>query len=178
MIQIRIRDPRSLRSWYMKWTNESFVTVGLWIPAIFCHPSGLTNSYGESWDSSCEKSWVPVKTHESLGLYVTTQFNPKTDSKTLYYWIQFNEIEIYSFCCQAQQRLKEICAIKQQPQNTIFYKIIFRLITWSLHPTGHMSQIILWDFYVSETQVAEVTKSLRRADPDSDHPKGTHPYSL
>ena len=87
--------------------------------------------------------------------------NPKTDSKTLYYWIQFTEIKIYSFCCQAQQRLKEICAIKQQPQNTIFYKIIFRLITWSLHPTGHMSQIILWDFYVSETQVAEVTKSLR-----------------
>ena len=21
----------------------------------------VTNSYGESWDSSCEKSWVPVK---------------------------------------------------------------------------------------------------------------------
>ena len=36
--------------------------------------------YGESWDSSCEKSWVPgqnrwvpIQKHESLGLYVTTQ---------------------------------------------------------------------------------------------------------
>ena len=25
----------------------------------------VTNSYGESWDSSCEKSWVPVKKKES-----------------------------------------------------------------------------------------------------------------
>ena len=40
----------------------------------------VTNSYAESWDSSCEKSrvsvqnhWVPVQKHESLGLYVTTQ---------------------------------------------------------------------------------------------------------
>ena len=24
------------------------------------HSDFLTNSYGESWDSSCEKSWVPV----------------------------------------------------------------------------------------------------------------------
>ena len=47
--------------------------VDLQIPAIFCDPSGLTNSYGESWDSSCEKSVVPVKKHECLGLYVTTQ---------------------------------------------------------------------------------------------------------
>ena len=25
----------------------------------------VTNSYGESWDSSCEKSWVPVKKNKS-----------------------------------------------------------------------------------------------------------------
>ena len=26
----------------------------------------VTNSYGESWDSFCEKSGVPVKKHESV----------------------------------------------------------------------------------------------------------------
>ena len=66
----------------------------------------VPNSYGESWDSSCEKSWVPVHlTDESqlvqkkknysytctlnwkcLGLFVTTQINLEpADAKTLYY---------------------------------------------------------------------------------------------
>ena len=62
----------------------------------------VTNSYGESWDSSCEKYWVPVQKHwvpdikntqvcnwKCLGLCVTRQLIwliSLTDSKTLYYW--------------------------------------------------------------------------------------------
>ena len=50
----------------------------------------VTNSYGESWDSSCEKSWVQVK--KSLKLKILRPLcnqtvYQKTDSKTLYYSI-------------------------------------------------------------------------------------------
>ena len=59
----------------------------------------VTNSYGESWDSSCEKYWVPVQKHQvpgkkkvcnwkCVGLCVTRQLIwliSLTDSKTLYY---------------------------------------------------------------------------------------------
>ena len=42
------------------------------------HKDFVTNSYGESWDSSCEKSWVLVQNQwilnwKCLGLYVTRQ---------------------------------------------------------------------------------------------------------
>ena len=30
--------------------------------------------------------------------------------------VQFTEVKIFSFYCRSQQRLKEICAVKQQPQ--------------------------------------------------------------
>ena len=52
------------------------------------------------------------RNNEALGLYVSTVVNLKTDSKTLCY-IQFTEIKIYSFCDQAQQRLKELCIVKK-----------------------------------------------------------------
>ena len=52
------------------------------------------------------------RNNEALGLYVSTVVNLKTDSKTLCY-MQFTEIKIYSFCDQAQQRLKELCIVKQ-----------------------------------------------------------------
>ena len=52
----------------------------------------VTNSYGESWDSSCEKSWVPVQNHWvpvqksfSPWVFCKQTVNLKTDSKTLYY---------------------------------------------------------------------------------------------
>ena len=46
----------------------------------------VTKSYGESWDSSCEKSWVPVKKKTVSPLVFYNQVvNLKTDSKTLYY---------------------------------------------------------------------------------------------
>ena len=60
----------------------------------------VRSSYGESWDSSCEKSWIPVQNHwapvqkttsstlKMFGSYVTRQLhieNLKTDSKPLYH---------------------------------------------------------------------------------------------
>ena len=62
--------------------------------------------------------------------------------------LKFTEIKVYSFYCIAQQRLKEICVVKQQPQedkngyrnhtNRMFYKNIFRPIDRSLRPTGRL----------------------------------------
>ena len=51
-----------------------------------------TNNYGESWDSSFEKSWVPVKKKTSpklkmLGPFCNQTVNLKTDPKALYYSI-------------------------------------------------------------------------------------------
>ena len=54
----------------------------------------VTNSYGESLDSSCGKSWVPVQIqwgpeNESKieNAFFNQTVNLKTDSKTLYYSI-------------------------------------------------------------------------------------------
>ena len=52
----------------------------------------VTNSYGVSLDSSCEKPWVPVKKKKGpkwkmLGSLCNETVNLKTDSQTLYYSI-------------------------------------------------------------------------------------------
>ena len=80
----------------------------------------VTNSYSESWDLSCENSrvlvknhWVPVQKLESLGFYVTTQYSKDSLQNSV---LQFTEMKIYSFCCKPQQWLKEMCSVKQQPQ--------------------------------------------------------------
>ena len=56
-----------------------------------------TSSYGESWDSSCEKSWVSVQNHwvpvkekkssklKIFGTLCNQTVYLKTDSKALYY---------------------------------------------------------------------------------------------
>ena len=57
--------------------------------------------------------------------------------------LQFTEIKIYSFYCKAQQRLKEICVVKQKPQEQphksheqyILQSRILWSIDRSLHPT-------------------------------------------
>ena len=79
----------------------------------------VTNSYGESWDWSCEKPsvpaqkhWLPVQKHECPGsLCNHTVIKERLQNSVL----QFTEIKIFSFYCRSQQRLKEICAVKQQP---------------------------------------------------------------
>ena len=70
------------------------------IPCCFLgmYRNFVTNSYGESWDSSCEKSWisvlnqwVPVKNKTSLKWkmlgHLCKIVNLKTDSKIPYYTI-------------------------------------------------------------------------------------------
>ena len=49
----------------------------------------VTNSYGESWDSSFEKSWVPFQ--KCLGLYVTRQLIWRQTPKL---WITVHWIKI------------------------------------------------------------------------------------
>ena len=66
-------------------------------------------------------------------------------------------------------KLKEICVIKEKPQEQphwkrIFYKNNVRSINWPLHPTGRIPQIIFnyifRDFYAPGMLDAEETKSL------------------
>ena len=46
--------------------------------SVIARPSDfVTNSYGQSWDSSCEKSWVPVKHDSTINESVN---NSKTSS--------------------------------------------------------------------------------------------------
>ena len=73
----------------------------------------VTKSYGESWDSSCEKSWVPVKKKTVSPLVFYNQVvNLKTLQNSV---LQNTEIKIQFFYFIAQQTLKEICIVKQQP---------------------------------------------------------------
>jgi len=80
--------------------------------------------------------------------------------------LQFTEMKIYSFYHQVQQRLKDICVIKKQPQEQpqkshkqdILYKHLIDLcVLWDAF---HKLFCVLWDFYASGTHDAEVTKSL------------------
>ena len=82
-------------------------------PMTFLFRDFVTNSSGESWDSSCKKSCVPVKKKKSsklkmLGRLCNQTVKLKTDSKTLYYsrlkLIILNHNKGY-----------EICIVKQQP---------------------------------------------------------------
>ena len=89
----------------------------------------VTNSYGESLDSSCKKSWVPVQNQwvpvkkkgvvnwKCLGLICNQTVNLETDAKNPY--LQFTEIEKQSFyILKAQKLLKYFCIFKQQPQKS------------------------------------------------------------
>ena len=78
----------------------------------------VTNSYGESRDSSCEKSWVPVQNQwvlnwKYLGLYVTRHFiwkqTPKPFSKVCW---NLNIVLLF----KAQKRLKQVCFVERQPK--------------------------------------------------------------
>ena len=117
----------------------------------------VTNSYGESWDSSCGKPWVPVQNHwapvqktMSSWVFCNHTVNLEADSKILYYGL----VKIYSLYRKVQQRLTEIYLVKQQPQEQpqkshkqdIPQKHF--QIDWAWHPTRCMPQIILhlWHF--------------------------------
>ena len=104
---------------YRHWVMYLYlVDIVYFYTVIYSNSDIVTNSYGESWDSSCEKSWVPVhltnefqlvnkKNKDSytctvnwkfLGLYVTTQLNLEpADAKTLYYKILTLKYSPYIF---------------------------------------------------------------------------------
>ena len=78
----------------------SYCCVSLDPPLKLFTVNFVTNSYGESWDSSCEKSWVPVhdqcvpvkkkqgvRNWKYLGFYSVCNetVNMETGAKTLYH---------------------------------------------------------------------------------------------
>ena len=95
-------------------------------------------SLSKTIESQLEKQQV------TAGLNVTTQSVQGQTPKLCItvYWL---EIEIYSFYCQVQQKLKEIWDVNDIHKNShrnhthrIFYKNILRSINQSLHSTGCM----------------------------------------
>ena len=131
-----------------------------------------------AWDSSCEKSWVPVHNQwvpvqktmnpqlKMLGPLCNQAFNltPKLCI------LQFTEIKIYSLYCKAQQRLKEICVVKQKPREQP-HKSHEQYILQKRHLMVDRSIFASYaeayelfcfpgDFYQSGTPDTEVTKSL------------------
>ena len=80
--------------------------------------------------------------------------------------LQFTEITIYSFYCKAQQRLKEICVVKQKPreephkshEQCILQKR--HLMVFASYEEAYDLFCFPRDFYGSGTQDTEITKSL------------------
>ena len=113
----------------------------------------VTNSCGETWDSSCEKSWVPVHNQwvpvkkkvlvldgKCLGLSVSRQS----------IWRQTPKLFIIHSLPK-----KEITRTGYSTTK------IFKSISHSLHPTGRIPWIILhlWEFLCIGKAGCKVTKS-------------------
>ena len=84
--------------------------------------------------------------------------------------LQFTEIKIYFFYCKPQERLKEICVVKQKPREQL-HKSQEQCILQKRHLMVNRSLLasyaeayelfsFLGDFYGSGTQDTEVSKSL------------------
>ena len=110
--------------------------------------------YGESWESCCAKSRVPVQKIMHLWVSCDHTVNLKTDSKTLYY--SSLKLKYTPTYCKGQQKLKEISVVLTTATRTATEitqtrhstKNIFRSINCSFCPTGRMLQTILrlWEF--------------------------------
>ena len=84
--------------------------------------------------------------------------------------LQFTEITIYSFYCKAQQRLKEICVVKQKPreqthkshEQCILQKrhLMVNRSIFASYEEAYDLFCFLGDFYGSGTQDTEVSISL------------------
>ena len=91
-------------------------------------------NYGESWDSSCEKSWFGLLCNQTVSL--------KTDSKTLYYSIL--KLKYSLSISKHNKGEKKYASLNNSHNNChrnnmngIFLQIqMFRSIDQSLHPTG------------------------------------------
>ena len=87
---------RQFNGWSLE-TNFCQIEIEIEIFTGLISSDFVTNRYSESWDSSCEKSlvpvqcqWVPIKKIKALKLKMlgplcNQTVNLKTDSKTLYY---------------------------------------------------------------------------------------------
>ena len=131
-------------------------------------------SYGESWDSSCEKSrvpvqnqWVPVKKKrvrnwKCLGHYVTRQLIWSTDSKTLYHSIL--KLKYSPSILKLNKSLKN-CASLNTTHN-ICLRNYTKGIFWQIHMLRWIDLCVprdachLWGFSCVRTKNAEVTNSL------------------
>ena len=91
-------------------------------------------NYGESWDSSCEKSWFGLLCNQTVSL--------KTDSKTLYYSIL--KLKYSLSISKHNKGEKKYASLNNSHNNChrnnmngIFLQLqMFRSIDQSLHPTG------------------------------------------
>ena len=120
-------------------------------------------SHARTNESQFKKQWV--LNWKYLDLYVTKQLIWLQNSV-----LQFTEITIYSFYCKAQQRLKEICVVKQKPREQP-HKSHEQCILQKRHLMVDRSIFASYaeayelfgfpgDFYGSGTQDTEVSKSL------------------
>ena len=116
-------------------------------------------------ESQFKKQWV--LNWKYLDLYVTKQLIWLQNSV-----LQFTEITIYSFYSKAQQRLKEICVVKQKPREQTHksteqyilqkrYLMVNRSIFASLYAEAYELFCFPRDFYGSGTQDTEVSKFLQ-----------------
>ena len=115
-------------------------------------------------ESQFKKQWV--LNWKYLDLYVTKQLIWLQNSV-----LQFTEITIYSFYCKAQQRLKEICVVKQKPREQphksheqyILNKghLMVNRSIFASYAEAYELFCFPGDFYQSGTPNTEVTKSLQ-----------------
>ena len=128
-----------LFSFNVCWTCLLWVTRVFFIRKALCRavlkavavPSDfVTNSYGQSWDSSCKTSWVPVHNQwvpvqkkqgvinwKCLGLICNQTVNRETDAKTPYYSLLIIKKQSF-YILKAQKLLNYFCIFKQQPQKS------------------------------------------------------------
>ena len=140
----------------------------------------LTNGYGSSWDSTCEKLWVPVPNHwvpvpkkqwvlnwKCLVLYATRQLiwrqTPKLCIKV--YWNKSILLLLYS-----TTKTKRNCVVKQQPQEWLQKSHKQDVLQKHLQtdrsifasygtPVINYFTSFCWDLYALGAQDSEVTKS-------------------
>ena len=104
------------------------------------HSDYVTNSYGESWDSSkCEKSWVPVhnqwvpvKKRKCLGFYVTRQLIWRQTRKfsITVYWKKYSP-SIHLWHKKDWNKYASLNNNHRNHTNRIFYQKIFKSINHS-----------------------------------------------
>ena len=127
----------------------------------------VTNSYGESWDSSSEKpwvlvqnQWVPVKWIKQktkktwscklnmFGPLCNQTVNLKTDAKTIYYMTVYWNLNIVLLYVKSTKK----CIFQQRPQKSNNQYILPKNFQIDGSFACHELFCVLGDFYASATQ--------------------------